>query len=331
MMRIANAKTTIAALGNKRRYVHGLMLLTTALIASSFPVGASITHELPPALVMFIRFLLAALLFSPYVLIKNGVSLPSFRSSINYMVISIPLVVFFWCMFESLRYTSLLNTGALFTLAPSITAIFAIFINKDNITKTRALGIFMGTLGAVWIVFRGNWQALVNLNFNYGDLVFLIGCLFLGLYNALIKRLYRNEPMELMTFWVLCWGSLWLLLLSWPDMASIDWVGVKMNVYAGIAYLSLFTTLATFFLLQFSIVRIGATKVAAYNFLTPVFVIALGIILGIEQFIPITLPGILLVVGAMLMIQWEKTTTHLTNDFVKKCGMIPKMSKLSNG
>jgi drug/metabolite transporter (DMT)-like permease len=81
-----------------------------------------------------------------------------------------------------------------------------------------------------------------------------------------------------------------------------------MNVYAGIAYLSLFTTLATFFLLQFSIVRIGATKVAAYNFLTPVFVILLGIILGIEPFVPITLPGILLVVGAMLMIQWEKNS-----------------------
>jgi drug/metabolite transporter (DMT)-like permease len=109
-----------------------------------------------------------------------------------------------------------------------------------------------------------------------------------------------------MTFWVLCWGSLWLLLLSWQDMASINWVGVELNVYVSIVYLSLFTTLTTFFLLQFSIVRIGATKVSAYNFLTPVFVILLSIILGIEQFLPITLPGIFLIVSAKVLIQWEK-------------------------
>ncbi|BBO71428.1 membrane protein [Desulfosarcina alkanivorans] len=306
MMKIAHAKAAMTAQGNKNGYVHGLMLLTILLIASSFPVAATITHALPPAVMMFVRFLLAALLFSPFVLVRNGISLPSLRSSINYIVISIPLVVFFWCMFKSLRYTSLLNTGALFTMVPTITAVLAIIINKDTITRIRALGIFIGTLGAVWIVFRGDWQALMNLDLNYGDFVFMIGCLFLGLYNALIKRLYRNEPMELMTFWVLCWGSLWFLVLCWQDMASIDWVGVELNVYAGIAYLSLFTTLTTFFLLQFSIVRIGATKVSAYNFLTPVFVILLGIILGMEQFIPITLPGILLVVSAMLLIQWEK-------------------------
>lgn len=168
-------------------FVHGLMLLTSILIASSFPVGAAITHALPPAALMFLRFLLAALLFSPYVFIRNGVSFPSFKHSIDYMIISIPLVVFFWCMFESLRYTSLLNTGALFTLVPTATAFFAILINKETISKKRALGILLGTLGAIWIVFRGNWNTLVGLNLNYGDLVFLIGVLSLGLYNVFIK------------------------------------------------------------------------------------------------------------------------------------------------
>jgi drug/metabolite transporter (DMT)-like permease len=283
------------------------MLLATLLIASSFQVGATITHALPPAVTMFLRFLFAACLFSPYVVSRNGFAFPSSRRSINYILISIPLVVFFWCMFESLRYTSLLNTGALFTLVPTFTAILAVAINKDTTSKTRALGLLTGTLGAIWIVFRGDWKALVDLDLNYGDLVFFIGCLFLGFYNVLIKRLYRNEPMEVMTFWVLCWGSVWLFLISWRDMGRIDWVHVETNVYVGIAYLSFFTTLVTFFLLQFSIIQIGATKVAAYNLLTPVFVIILSVVSGLENFIPITLPGIFLVLGGMLLIQNEKS------------------------
>lgn len=293
---------------NRSGFVHALMIVNTMLIASSFPVGAAITHALPPALLMFFRFLLAVLLFSPFVWIKNGFQFPGIKNTANYIILSIPLVTFFWCMFESLRYTSLLNTGAMFTLFPAITAVLAIFINKDAMSLTRATGIFLGTMGAVWIIFRGDRHAFLNLDLNYGDIVFLIGCVALALYNTLVKRLYRNEPMELMTFWVLFWGTVWLFAIAWTDTDKIDWRSIDKTVFAGIAYLSFFTTLITFFLAQFSIVRIGAAKAAAYNFLTPVFVIGLSVILRMEEFIPATLPGILLVVCGMLLIQLETSS-----------------------
>jgi drug/metabolite transporter (DMT)-like permease len=317
MNTIAKTENTLHIKPSSEKLVHALMLLTIALIASSFPVGATITHALPPGVMMLIRFMLAAFLFCPYVLIRNGFTFPDLKQSIHYAIISIPLVGFFWCMFESLRYTSLLNTGALFTLVPTVTAIWAYLINRDGITGVRAAGIILGTVGALWIVFRGDWQAFVNLSLNYGDIVFMIGCLSLGLYNVLIKRLYNNEPMELMTFWVLCWGSFWLLLLSLGDLKTIEWSKVNINVYAGIAYLSFFTTLVTFFLMQFSIVKIGATKVSAYNFLTPVFVIVLSVSLGLESFVPVTIPGIFLVVGAMLLIEREGGRKETTAQQIK--------------
>ncbi|WP_027363210.1 DMT family transporter [Desulfospira joergensenii] len=306
MTDLNHTSAVLSAPKNKNRFVHALMLLNILLIASSFPVGASITNALPPAVMMSLRFMLAALLFAPYVLVRNGFQLPSLRSMTHYIIISIPLVIFFWCMFESLRYTTLLNAGALFTLVPTVTAVFAAILNKDSISRARALGLFVGTLGAVWIVFRGDISALANLNLNYGDIVFFIGCLALGLYNVLIKKLYQNEPMELLTFWVLLWGSVWLSVISLQDMEQINWKDVGLNVYAGVAYLSIFTTLITFFLMQFSIVRIGAAKASAYNFITPVFVILLSIISGMERFIPVTVPGILLVVTAMVLIQRDK-------------------------
>jgi len=55
-------------------YVHGLMLLTITLAASSFPVVAAITNELPPEIIMFLRFALATALFAPYVLLKHGLA-----------------------------------------------------------------------------------------------------------------------------------------------------------------------------------------------------------------------------------------------------------------
>ena len=286
-------------------YVHALMLLMVIVVSGSFPVAALITDALPPALMMFLRFLTAAVLFAPFVFVKHGFALPARKTLLGYALLSIPLVVFFWCMFESLRYTSVINTGALYTTVPAITAVFAYVINQDKTSPRRALGLMFGTLGALWIVFRGDLQALINLNFNDGDLIFLTGCLFMGIYSPLIKKLYAGEPMALMTFWVILIGAVWLLLISLHDLDTVMWRDVKTEVYLGLLYLAIFTTLGSFFILQFATIRLGATKVAAYSFLTPVFVIALSIILGMAIFQWALVPGIFLVLLSMVLVQSE--------------------------
>jgi len=290
---------------------HWLMILTIILAASSFPVGAIITNDLPPSVMMFLRFLLAAILFAPYVFIKNSFTFPTWKNMYYYLIISIPLAVFFWCMFESLRYTSVLNTGALYTLVPAITAIYALLINREITNKFRSFGLFIGTLGALWIIFRGDFDALISLKFNYGDLIFILGCLFLGLYNPLVKKFYSGEPMEVMTFWVLLSGAGWLLIASGSSIINVDWYSVENSVYGGIFYLAFFSTLITFFLVQLCIIRIGATKVAAYGFLTPIFIIIISISIGMDKFEAATLPGIILVIIAMYIIQRESKPTFL--------------------
>jgi drug/metabolite transporter (DMT)-like permease len=290
-------------MNNSTLYVHGLMLFMVILVSGSFPVAALITDALPPELMMFIRFLGAAVLFAPFVFVKHGFSLPARKTLLGYALLSLPLVVFFWCMFESLRYTSVINTGALYTTVPAITAVFAYIINQDKTSRRRALGLTLGTIGALWIVFRGDLQALFNLNFNYGDLIFLTGCLFMGVYSPLIKKLYAGEPMELMTFWVVLIGAVWLLPISLNDLDTVVWQQVGAEVYLGLLYLAIFTTLVSFFIIQFATVKLGATKVAADSFLTPVFVIALSIILGMALFQWEIVPGIVLVLLSMVLVQ----------------------------
>ena len=193
-------------------YVHGLMLLMVVLVASSFPVGQFISGTLPADTLMFIRFSLAALIFMPFVYLRFGLELPKLKRFAAYGLLSWPLVGFFWCMFEALEYTNALNTGALYTLVPALTAINSFILNRERTQPRVALGLVVGTLGAVWIVVRGDLAALLALDFNYGDGVFFLGCICMGFYKPLIKKLYIDEPIMLMTFWVTLCGALWLFL-----------------------------------------------------------------------------------------------------------------------
>lgn len=282
---------------------HLLMLLCIFLVAGSFPIGEAITDALPPEVMMCLRFLLAALLFVPVILLRSGFGRLNLHQLLRYSLLSIPLVVFFWCMFEALRYTSAINTGAIYTIVPALTAFTALLINGERSQRAVIIGLQLGILGALWIVFRGDFDALLNLELNYGDGIFLIGCLFMSLHGPLIKQFHLSEPMELMTFWLLLLGGGWLLLLSLISGAEIEWHHINQQVALGLAYLTFFTTLLSFFLLNYCIVKLGATKTSAYSLLTPLCVIPLSLLFGEAEFEPVVIPGAILVLIAMLLIQ----------------------------
>jgi drug/metabolite transporter (DMT)-like permease len=283
-------------------FIHLLMVICAALVSTSFTVGAAIAGGLDPAILTLVRFLLASLILWPYVGLRTGLCF-SWSAIWRCGLISASLVIFFWCMFLSLRYTSALNTSVIFTLVPSISGIYAVFLVRERLERGRLIALACGMVGAVWVIFRGDLSLLLAMAWNKGDLIFLGGCFAMGLYTPLVRLLHRGEPMTVMTFWILVTGSGWLLLIAGYRLFSIDWVGVPLMVWAGIGYLALFSTVMTFFLTQFAVPHIGPTKVMAYSYLYPGFVLVIDLVLGHGWPAGSIVPGILLVLLAMFMIQ----------------------------
>ncbi len=282
---------------------HGLMLLATVLIATSFPVGAAITHGLDSVVLTLLRFSLAALVFAPIVAWRYGLPWPSWRDLACYSVISACLVGFFWGMFAALRFTSVLNTATIFTLTPAITAAVSAVLLRERLGRAARVALPVGMVGALWVIFRGDMGALLAMDLGQGDAIFLAACIGLGCYSPLLKLLHRGEPMARVTFWTLVTGAGWLFLLSAGRLGAVGWTTVPVAVYGGIAYLAVFTTLITFFIFQRSVAVIGPTRVMSYTYLNPVLVLLIG--LGFGEPLPAltTYPGLALIVGATFILQ----------------------------
>ncbi len=289
--------------------VHALMVLAAILVSTSFTVGAAITRGLDPIVLTLVRFALAAVLFGPLVHIRYGLGFsPSLllRSSL----ISACLVIFFCCMFLSLRFTSALNTSVIFALVPSISGGYALFINKERLGRGQMLALVCGMVGVLWVIFRGDPWQLSAMQWNRGDLIFLGGCFAMGLYTPLIKRLHRGESMAVMTFWVLVSGSFWLLILAVPRLSAVAWSAVPLFVWLGVAYLAIFTTIITFFLTQYAVPFLGPTKVMAYSYLYPGFVLILDLLLG-HGLPPLrVIPGVVVVLAAMFILQRQNNVSN---------------------
>ncbi len=283
--------------------VHAQMLLSRGLVATSFPVGAAITHGLDPAMLTLLRFALASLLFAPFVIFRYGIVVPTPKALAGYAAISACLVTYFWSMFEALRFTTALNTAALFTLVPGIAAIYAAFLVRERLGAHRMVAIGFGLVGAIWVVGRGDLAGLLSLAFNRGDLIFFGGCLVLGLYAPLVRRVHRGEPAAVMTFWILLTGTGWLVLLNNTAIWTTNWGAVDLTVFAGIAYLAVFTTIITFFIQQHATLHIGPTRVTSYSYLNPAFVVLIEWVAGKGLPSLMTLPGVMIILAATFVVQ----------------------------
>ena len=282
--------------------VHLLLLLCAVLVSGSFPVVAAISNDLDPIVLTLIRFALASVLFAPFIWYRYTLVV-SFAALARYSLISASLVICFWSMFLALRYTTALNVSAIFTIVPGVAGIYAMVLNRENLGRPRFVALFLGIIGALWIIFRGDVALLADFSWNKGDLIFLVGCLFMGLYTPLVRLFHKGESMLQMSFWVMVTGTFWLLLLGGSKLMTVSWVDVSLRVWLGIGYLAVFSTIITFFLTQYALLFLGPTRVAAYSYLYPGLVLVLELFFGnVWPGIQI-LPGIVIVLAAMIVIQ----------------------------
>ncbi len=283
--------------------VHSLMLGAAIIVSSSFTVGAAITRGLDPAVLLLVRYILAVLCFVPILVWRHGFQVPPLRRLCAYSAVSASTVGFFWCMFESLRYTTALNTSVIFTLVPGISGIYSAVFLKERLGLPRLIALFLGMIGAVWVIFRGDINRFRALEINHGDSIFLLGCFLMAAYTPLVKRMHRQESMVIMTFWVLVTGTGWLLILALPHLAAVDWKTVAPQVWIGIAYLAIFSTIITFYLTHISTLYLGPTRVMAYSYFYPSFVLLIDWGCGHGFPPPMVLPGVAVVTLATVVLQ----------------------------
>jgi drug/metabolite transporter (DMT)-like permease len=262
------------------RNPHFLMTLYAVFVSGSFHVGHAIAGDIHPAVLTFARFFLGSVIFGVYVGVVYGIKMPTLGAFVRYTCISLCLVMYFVCMFTALRYTTAMNTGVEYTLVPVFTTIYGVFILREvpSLSKTAVLGVAL--IGAVWVISGGSIERLASLSFTHGDLIFIFGCMGMGMYPVLSKLLARDEPTPVLTFWTLVTGSLVLAAGANVRIISTDWMNLPLRLYLGLGYVTIFTTVITFFMIQYAGRLLPVSKVMSYIYIVPVFVLLENFLLG---------------------------------------------------
>lgn len=259
---------------------HLAMLVFSAMVAGSFSLGSLAANEIAPTALTAARFGIASVLLVGLTLWRGQWRAVHGRAAWRYPVLGGLMALYFVLMFEGLKTAPPVSAAAVFTLTPVMAGLFGWMLMKQVTTARMALALSIGAAGALWVVFRADWAALLGFRVGRGELIYFWGCAAHAFYAPLVRHLNRGEPALVFTAGTLVGGSLLLIILGWDEIVQTDWGALPGIVWICLLYVAFFATALTFFLVQFATLRLPAAKVMAYTYLTPSWVICWEIALG---------------------------------------------------
>lgn len=281
---------------------HLAMLAFSGLIAGSFALGAMAADHIAPTALNAVRFVMAALIVGAAAQVTVGLTPQAFHAPWRYLLLGGAMGLYFVLMFEGLKTALPVSAAAVFTLTPVISGVFGYILLRQVTTPRMALALAVGAAGALWVIFRGDWQAMAIFEVGRGEVIYFWGCVAHALYTPLVRKLNRGEPPVVFSFGAMVAAAVLIALAGWRDIAATDWGALPVIVWVTITYTAIFATAATFVLLQYASLRLPSAKVMAYTYLTPTWVICWEAALGHDVPSGLVLGGVALTVVALAML-----------------------------
>src|SRR5882762_5876224 len=195
-----------------------LLLCITALCwAGNAIVGRLAAGHIPPVTLSFLRWSLAFLIILPFAWKHLLRDWPAIRARLGTMIfLSVSGIGAFNTMqYWALEYTQALNTLLLQSAGPLFVAGWALVLLGIRLTPAQAGGIVLSLAGVLVILLHGDLTTLKTIEFNRGDLIFILALAVFGLYSVLSLKRPRIHGLSFVGFTFGC-GALSLVpLLIW--------------------------------------------------------------------------------------------------------------------
>lgn len=287
---------------------HLAMLAFSALVAGSFSLGGQVATEMAPTALNSVRFIIAAAIMGAIVVAKGGIERDALKAPWRYGILGGLFAIYFVLMFEGLKTAPPVSAAAIFTLTPLMAALFGWLLLRQIVHSRIAAALAMGAIGAGWVIFRADLSALMAFEIGRGEAIYFAGCVAHALYTPLVRMLNRGEPVLAFSFLTLAACAAIITIWGLGDLWATDWAALRPMVWITIGYVAIFASAVTVFLIQFASLRLPASKVMAYTYLTPSWVILWEIALGQPAPAALVMVGVVLTMLALLMLLKDQST-----------------------
>jgi len=283
----------------------GLLLGLAALFWAGNTVAARLAiDEITPFTLTALRWVMVAAALWPVYGREVRRHWPQIRPRLGLIVLLalLGMTGFNALYYVAAHYTSAINIGILQGAMPIFVLAGAYLAHGSRAGLVQQLGALITALGVAVVATRGAPQALLEVKFNYGDLVMLAACVLYALYTVAL----RDRPnVPGVAFFALL--ALIAAITSLPLVAFEVAAGTfRLPTAQGLA-VTLWIAVFPSFLSQIFYLRgvdlIGPGRAGVFVNLVPVFAAVLAVGLIDEPFAPYHAVALILVLGGIWLAQ----------------------------
>ena len=253
------------------------------------------------ATLLFLRFIIAALFFLTYTLIKYknfefkkinwGALL--LMGSVLYMLQSV-------CYFTAVKYIPASLAVLLFYTYPIFVAILSVLIDKETLTRQVVFAILVSSVGLALVL--GTTFNKINI---YGVLLAAAAGLVYSCYITMGNRVLKQLPVMVASAFVTLFASMSFLVIGLAT-ASLTFQ-LPAQAWLAVAGVALFSTIIAIFTFFRGIELIGSTRASILSTVEPLTTIGFSALLFSERLSWLQLlGGIAVLGGAVLVVTTEK-------------------------
>lgn len=262
-----------------------LLSLTSLFWAGNTVLGRFIAGHVPPVTLAFIRWSGACLILLPFAarhLVRDWPTIRKNAGSLT-LIAFVGFSVYNTMAYYGLQYTTAINGLLLQSVGPLFVAIWTFLLFGERLTLRQAGGICVSLTGVLVIISHGSLEVLLAVEFNRGDVCFVIALITYGFYAAYLRKRPAMHPLSFLA--VGMGGGAVMLLpgVAWEVIAGRTMVFDAESV-ASFAFICIFPSLLGYLFLNRGIELIGANRSAPFIHLVPVFGSVLAIMLLGERF-----------------------------------------------
>ena len=212
--------------------------------------------------------------------------------------------------FKGLSLTSPISASVMMVTSPIMVLIFSSILIRKPIGKQRILGVFIGLVGAIFLITLGNSSTENSTNSAFGNFLVFLNAASYGLYLVLAKDLVKKYNPIVFIKWLYLFGLIFVIPFGYSELTAVIWEEIPTNIYWNISFVLLFTTCITYLFNLYGLSKLKPTTVSVFIYLQPVIATIYALIVGSDSLNFVKLCATLLIFLGVYLVtkQVEKST-----------------------
>lgn len=305
----------MTALSHSERQSEGfalaLLMIAPLLMASNPVMGRAAVEFVPPLALAFWRWLLCFIILLPLTWrsLRRHQAVLKQHGGLILLLGALGMGVSGGFVYVGVQYTTATNASIIYAASPVMMLIIAAYLDRETIQTRQIIGIVLSLIGVATIIGKGDWQALLAIQFNAGDLWVLGAATSWAFYSVLIRRLSNLVPTFTLFAAIILAGVIVLAPFYLWETATGHAMSLNGATILSLAGVVLIASLFAFTAFQKGIAVIGAARAGPFMYLMPVYGAGLAVLFLGERFELFHAIGLCLILPGVALASLKRQAT----------------------